>query len=839
MRPTTLFYLYRVRLRARFVQELLAVAGIAVGVALLFASQVANTSLAGAVSQTTNGLIGRARLQLVARTPLGLNENLLTKVRSLDGVRVATPVLQRSAYLIGKNGRVSADLVGLGVTFAGLEGPLLAKIDTTRLTRQEGIAIPSEVARSIGVSALDPLTLQVGDRSTRTLVGIVLHPDEIGQLRGSRLAIAPLPLAQRLAGMPGRINRILVVPEAGRDAVVSKGLQRLAQGKVNVLPANSEATIFSQAEQPTAQSTEIFSAISALVGFLFAFNAILLTVPQRRSLIADLRLDGYVPSEIAKVMLFDALVLGICGAALGLGIGDMLSHNLFRAEPGYLALAFPVGSQHIVNWQCLVVACAGGLLAAIVGVMGPLRREIGGQPLTDRARDRSFDFRTASTLGGVGLAAVALTSLIVIHGMTSVGVAILAFGSLTIGLLLILPVAFNGVVMLIDRVHRPIIGLAPRIALIELVSKSTRSRSLAIGATGAVAVFGSVAIEGARANLKAGLARAAADISLGTDLWVTPAGEATTLPTLPFGDSYRRSLQGLGDVARVDAYRGAFLDIGSRRVLVVAPPVTNPRMLPASQFIGRGYGLAQAELRKGGWLAISQTLADEKKLKAGSSFTLASPKPTGFRVAGITTNLGWSPGAIVMNPADFARAWSSSDVSAYQITLRRGVSLLDGIREVRSAVHGSGLVVQSASEHEQNDLAAQRQGLERLRQISVLVLVLAAVAMAIAIAAMIWQRRPRLAGMKVDGFAQQELWRALLWETTLLLAIGCAIGAAFGLYGQQVLSRALAGVSGFPTVFSVSVSTAALSVSVVVAIAFLIVALPGYMAAQVKPALQD
>ena len=47
MRPSTIFYLYRVRLRARLVQELLAVVGIAVGVALLFASQVANTSLAG------------------------------------------------------------------------------------------------------------------------------------------------------------------------------------------------------------------------------------------------------------------------------------------------------------------------------------------------------------------------------------------------------------------------------------------------------------------------------------------------------------------------------------------------------------------------------------------------------------------------------------------------------------------------------------------------------------------------------------------------------------------------------------------------------------------------
>ena len=55
-------HLYRVRVRSRFVQEALAVIGIAVGVALLFASQVANTSLNGSVEQLTSWLVGHSRL---------------------------------------------------------------------------------------------------------------------------------------------------------------------------------------------------------------------------------------------------------------------------------------------------------------------------------------------------------------------------------------------------------------------------------------------------------------------------------------------------------------------------------------------------------------------------------------------------------------------------------------------------------------------------------------------------------------------------------------------------------------------------------------------------------
>ena len=81
-------------------------------------------------------------------------------------------------------------------------------------------------------------------------------------------------------------------------------------------------------------------------------------------------------------------------------------------------------------------------------------------------------------------------------------------------------------------------------------------------------------------------------------------------------------------------------------------------------------------------------------------------------------------------------------------------------------------------------------------------LIAAVLAMAAAMGAMIWQRRPRLADMKVDGFDRGVLWRALLLESGLLLGAGCSIGAIFGIYGQLLLSRALAAVTGFPVAFS-------------------------------------
>jgi putative ABC transport system permease protein len=71
----------------------------------------------------------------------------------------------------------------------------------------------------------------------------------------------------------------------------------------------------------------------------------------------------------------------------------------------------------------------------------------------------------------------------------------------------------------------------------------------------------------------------------------------------------------------------------------------------------------------------------------------------------------------------------------------------------------------------------------------------------------------------------------------LLLAVGCLTGAVFGLYGQQLLDRALASVINFPVVHSLAALSALASLAIVTAAALAIVALPGYVATGVAPAL--
>ena len=79
-------------------------------------------------------------------------------------------------------------------------------------------------------------------QSKLVIVGSVLGSSAIGPLADSPVAIALLPVAQRIADMPGRVSQLLVEPEPGADAAVTRGLNEIAAGRLFVGPARAELT---------------------------------------------------------------------------------------------------------------------------------------------------------------------------------------------------------------------------------------------------------------------------------------------------------------------------------------------------------------------------------------------------------------------------------------------------------------------------------------------------------------------------------------------------------------------------------------------------------------------
>ena len=285
MKPSNVLRLYRVRLRARLAQECLAIVGIAAGVALLFASQVSSSSLQSSVAQLSRGIVGDATLQLLARDPHGFPESTLGLVRRIPGVRVAAPLLEAGANAIGPKGSESVELVGADSSLSALGGALVRHTALAPFGGIGAVVLPAPLARAIGVTKFgQEVTFQLAGRTVQAPLYTQLHERQIGPLIASPVAIAPLSFAQEMTGLRARVSRILVQPAAGSEARVRAALQTLAGGRLDVEATGYDETLFAKAAAASNQSTALFAVISALVGFLFAFNAMLLTVPQRRRL---------------------------------------------------------------------------------------------------------------------------------------------------------------------------------------------------------------------------------------------------------------------------------------------------------------------------------------------------------------------------------------------------------------------------------------------------------------------------------------------------------------------------------------------------------------------------
>lgn len=839
LRTSMLLFLYRRRLRAHPVQELLAGAGIAVGVALVFGVLVANSSLTTSASELVHGLAGSARLALSSRSPTGVDERLVGQVRALPAVALAAPILRQSTIAAGPKGAERVQLIGVDPSLAALGGSADRYLKQGEPLVAGGLGLPTSVAATIGVGVHDPVTLLSRGYARPTKVSLLIGAGSLNDVAASPVAVATLSTAQRLAQRPGRVSEILVQPRPGMDAAAARQLRRLAGDRADVGRSDRELALLSQATQPNRQSTSLFSAISVMVGFLLALNAMLLTVPERRRFIAELRIQGYSPGQVLLLLGFEALALGLASSIVGLGLGALLSRVLFDEVPAYLSAAFPLGARQAIHLGDALEAVGFGVLATALASLSPafdLRpgiapdaafREAGGSGGEVIRRHTTLAF----ALAGVALIGVVGALVALWPKLTVLGGVVLALATLCL-----MPAGLVALARALPWMTRRSRSGAIVVAVSEL--RAITARSVALTGIAALAVYGCVAIGGTRSDLLRGIDRATVQYHSTADVWVTSRGDVFHTDTFPAGELQRRLVR-LPAVASVRPYWGGLSDIGRRRVWVRARSPRDPAMLEASQIVEGNFGEAQRLLRGGGWAAISSSLADERHLGLGDSLQL--PTPAGsrpVRVAAITTNSGWPSGTVTLSGADYSRWWGSGEVGALEVSLRPGMEADAGAYIVAEALRSRpGLSAESVGQSIATAERSARQGLSTLSQISTLLLLAAALAVASALSAAVWQRRARLASLKIQGYDPGQLWRGLLVESAAMLGLGSLVGALVGVYGHALASRWLSSSTGFPTPFAVGTTQVFLTFGLVTAIAMAVIALPGLAAARVSPRL--
>ncbi|HLM86859.1 MAG TPA: FtsX-like permease family protein [Solirubrobacteraceae bacterium] len=845
MGPYALAYLYRNRLRVHAAQELLAGLGVAVAVALVSATLIANGSIAGSAREVVHTVIGPANLQVRTRGPEGFSEALLPRVERLPGVKQAAPLLEETATLVGPHGRRTAVyLAGADLSLATLDG-LAHTIPRQSLTA-DGISLSTATASALQLPSAagssesePPLSLLLRGRAYPRTISAVLGKEAAGALAGARIAVMPLTDLQALAGQRGRISRILIQTKPGAEAAVRKALAALAGGRLTVARSDQDLALLHQALGPSDQASGLFAAISALLGFLFAFNAMLLTAPERRQTIADLRVDGTRRGSIVQMVMFQALCLGVAASTVGLLAGYGLAVGLFHQSTGYLSQAFTLGSSTVVGVSPMLIALACGLVATCLGACTPLldlRRGRASDAVyaDDAAPGNQLGPATRNRLTTIALATLAVASALFAFVPSA---ALAACVLLALATMLAVPMALAGVMrataFLGERYQQ--LTLVP-VALTGL--RATTLRSMALAATGAVALFGCMSLGGARGDLLRGIGQVAHRFSGNAQLWViSPLDNQATVSFVARNDAAR--ITTLPVVSGVGAHQGSFLDWGDRRPWIIARPADATPSVLEGQILQGQAAMATRRLREGGWIVLSKQIASEHHLRVGAVVRL--PTPTGItqlRLAATSTNFGWPTGVIFMDTRDYTRAFATSALTALGVDLEPGSNVAHAKAAVeRQLGPHSGLEVITPSTRAARIEASGGEGLGQLSEIATLLLAATIIAMVAALGSSIWQQRISLASLRLEGTRPAQLRRLLLVEALVMLSAGAITGALAGVYGQLIIDSYLKHVTGFPVASLVTAGRPAEIFVLVVLIVLALAAIPGWVASRVAPTL--
>jgi putative ABC transport system permease protein len=352
-------------------QMVLAIVGVALGVAVVVAVDLASGSAGRAFELSTEAVTGRATHQIVGG-PEGLPDSLFPRL-VLDGGATAAPIVEdyvtlperparparpgipaasgrpaRLLHLLGvdpfSEGPLRPDLApggqaeraaprrGRGASGNGVAGagaapsPDLAAL----LLRSRTCLLSAATAEELGLRAGDRFAVRVGGvPRTLELAGVLEAADAGAESAIADLLLMDVAAAQELLAREGKLDRIdLVLPPLPRGQVES--IAALLPAGAQLLPAAGRGRATFEMTRAFRVHLTALSLLALLCGAFLIYNTMTFSVVQRRPLLGTLRALGVTRGQVMALVLSEAAAVAVAGTACGLAAGVLLGRGLLH-----------------------------------------------------------------------------------------------------------------------------------------------------------------------------------------------------------------------------------------------------------------------------------------------------------------------------------------------------------------------------------------------------------------------------------------------------------------------------------------------------------------------------
>ncbi len=749
-------------------QSWLSVIGIALGVAVVVAVDIANHSARTAFRMSVERISGKATHQIEAASG-AIPEEFYVRLRLEQGFATAAPVIEgtvrigeQSFTLLGLDPFASLPFLQGGSRPSALNLPAL-------LTAPGALLLGEEDARSLGLETGSDLELEVAGRQRAAFVAGTLRSGDVATLGG--LIMADIATAQELLDRLSVLDRIDLILDEAKAAQLAATLPP----GMRLVPAERRSQTLTQMTHAFHTNLTAMSLLAVLVGGFIIYNTMTFAVLRRRPLLGTLRTLGVTRGQLFALVLAEATAFALLGSAIGMAVGIGIGWGLVQLvtrtiDDLYFALTV---SQLVVSPWSLAKGAAMGILITLIAALGPAWEAAASEP-REVLRQHRIERAAGRLLPGVsGLGALLLVAGLMTAQIPSrsIGLGFLALFLAVVGFSLCVPLGLKAFGLALTPVLGRVAGPAGRLAARGINASIARTGIAAAALTVAVSatVGVGIMIDSFRGSVAEWL-----EYTLASDLYLSaPTAAESPSGGLPQGIAER--LRALPGVAAVSQGRRVEVEASTGPVPLLALEASS-RSRDGFRFQGREMPDLWSGFEAGELILASEPYAYHHGVGVGDRLQLFTARGwKDFEIGGLFRDYGSDRGMLVLPRHLYAELWGDPGVSTVGIALTPGTPLDQALNRVRSlaSAYDQEVRVQANRRIREQSLEVFDRTFVITRVLRLLALGVAFVGVLSALMALQLERAREYAILRATGVTRGQLLALVVLQTS---AIGLAAG---------------------------------------------------------------
>lgn len=766
----------------------LALLGVALGVAVVVSIDIAGTSARRAFALSAEAVTGRATHQIVGSAPF-FSDSVYRELRVRHGIRTIAPVIEgdvqatdyagRTFHLLGVDPLAEAAFRSF-ISDAEGSGSIDGK---TLLTQPRSVVLSAAVARELGLMPGDTLAVDVAGKRESLIVGALLASQDEKMARAlDNLLLMDIAGVQEVLGKPGLISRIdVILPDPPGDA--QQTIQHVLPPGMELLRSSTRTESIASMTQAFTLNLAALSLLALVVGVFLIYNTMTFSVVQRRPFIGRLRAVGVTRAEVFRLVLGEALLIGIVGTVAGTALGIVLGRVLLGLITQTINdLYYVVSVRDIaVDPFVLLKGIVLGVVSTVLAAVQPAREATRSSPRSVFSRSTlEVSLRKkapALALWGLGLMLVGATILIIINHsvlFSHIGLLFVLLGcALTVPQIVIVCMA------ILRPVAARLFGMIGRMATRGIVSTLSRT-SVAIAAL-MIAISATIGV-GVMVDTFRKTVATWLEMTLEADVYISVPGPAasTVKPEV---------------VRQLAATPGAY----AVHTIRFQRAFYNNRPFDLAVLGGEGEsdrfsfldGLPQKweQFRTGNVVFVSEPFAYHFGKKTGDTLALRTDRGVQkFLIAGEYYDYASDMGAVLIGAPAFARYWSDTTVTGLSLSAREGVPVDTLIARLRAvAANQQPLIIRSNKVLREASLAIFDRTFAVTDVLRLLTIIVAFVGVLSALMALQLERAREIAVLRATGLTPAQVWKLVTLQTGLMGLTAGLLALPVGLILSVVL----------------------------------------------------